>query len=89
MYCLPKVDAKYDGMTVEGCIIYPDSRVPIPASVIDEKFEDNLNHFLSIVNASTPPDRVPSESECKFCNIGSADCPERVETAPPTHEEAS
>ena len=79
MYCLPRSDPKYEGMTVDGCVIYAGSRVPIPASVIDEQFEDNLNHFLSIIDTRSPPDRTPSEGECAFCNIGKDDCPDRID----------
>ncbi len=79
----------YEGMTVEGCIVYPNSRVPIPSNTIDKKFEENLEYFISIIDTDVEPPRVPSESECAFCKISSEDCPERIEAQTKAQEGVS
>jgi hypothetical protein len=50
-------------------------------------FEIQFDYFLNILDTSDAPVRVPSPRECLFCNIGSADCPERMaDTVAPEEE---
>ncbi len=73
IYCMPRCRRDYEGAQLEGCVV-------IPAATVDDRFEENRSHFLDILDSETPAFRVPSESECRFCEITSADCPERIET---------
>ena len=34
--------------------------------------------LIQVIAGPTPPEKVPSRPECRVCNIGQADCPERV-----------
>ena len=44
---------------------------------MDAEFERNFNYFLDILDSGTPAIKV--SGECRFCDIGKADCPERIE----------
>jgi len=81
MYFLPQCMAAYRGMQLEGCVVYGDHRLPIPASAINNAFAENVFRFLDMLDADAPARRVSSEMECGFCDITSADCPERMEVS--------
>lgn len=87
MYCLPRCRPDYRDVRLEGCVVYKTHSVPIPATTVDERFEENLHHYLVILDAETPALRVPSEGECRFCEITAEDCSERIETGPTTQVE--
>lgn len=54
-----------------------DKRIPIrPAELTPDRLDD-IRTVIRAVAGSTPPPRSPSREECKRCNIGLADCPER------------
>lgn len=64
---------------ISGVIVYSDHEEPIPNSMLNEDFRETLAYWLDIVAGDDPPRRVPSKSECNFCDITKADCPERIE----------
>ena len=78
MYAVPRALQQYAGMTFEGKVVYEDHEVDIPASAVDDSFTNNLTHLIQRIAAASAARRVPSETECGFCNITSADCAERV-----------
>ena len=78
-YAVPRAVERYRGMNTKGHVIYPDSNVRIPASGVDGKFVERMGLLIRRIAAENPARRVPSASECKFCDITAADCPERVE----------
>ena len=48
----------------------------------DELDESRLNQIVTLIKAvagDTAPTKVPSRDECRYCNIGSKDCPERIQ----------
>ena len=51
----------------------------IPVSGLDRQFIDRLGALIRRLADETPARRVPSASECRWCDITAADCPERVE----------
>jgi hypothetical protein len=77
MHVLPLVVQRYRGMALDGCVVYNDHRIRIPAASVDSGFVSNFEYFLGVIAAETAPPKAPSESECRFCDIGSLDCPER------------
>ena len=80
LHCLPRCLDQYKNMKLGGCLLYyPNTRIEIPQSKIDESFIDHLKYWLEIVGADIPPAKAPSKNECLFCNIAKANCPERVE----------
>lgn len=78
MYAMPRALRQYKGIALEGRIVYADHEVEIPASAIDDNFVENLSQLIRRLASASPARRVPSRMECGFCNITSADCPERA-----------
>ena len=79
-YAVPKALEQYRGMEFRGHVVYPDGKnVCIPASGVDRKFIDRLGALIRRLADENPARKVPSVSECRFCDITGADCPERVE----------
>ncbi len=78
-YAVPRAIPEYRGMEFRGHMAYPDSQVGLPVSAVDEKFVENLGGLIQRLAAEAPARKVPSAQECRFCDITSADCPERVE----------
>ena len=79
MYAVPKALPEYRGMEFRGHVIYPDGDVQIPVSGLDQPFVERLGALIRRLADENPARRVPSASECRFCDIAAADCPERVE----------
>ena len=81
MYLIPRaLSERWRGTTFDGALVYPDGREKlVPASSIDEPFVNRVAEFISKMVSDSPARRVPSASECRFCDISGADCHERVE----------
>ena len=81
MYLLPKsnlpqwrdMDKRF-----EGAVVYPNGhQVDVPADSIDDAFVTRLAAFMRKMTSDMPPRRVPSGQECRWCEIGFGDCPDR------------
>ena len=81
-YAVPRALEHYSDIEFTGHVAYTESNVEIPASRIDTNFVHNLGALIRRLAADKPARRVPSYDECRFCDITSADCPERVEGRP-------
>ena len=79
MYALPRAFLRYRGLTLSGQVAYADQVVPVPAEAVDETFVKNLGQLITRLASQMPAKRIPSSRECRFCEITSADCPERAE----------
>ena len=79
MYAVPRALEQFRGMEFRGHVIYPDGNVQIPASGLDRKFVDRLGSLIRRLADENPARKVPSASECRWCDITREDCPERVE----------
>ena len=80
MYAVPLAKPEYKGMKFRGHVVYPDGKnVGIPASGLDRKFVGRLGSLIRRLADETPSRKVPSTSECRWCDITREDCPERVE----------
>ena len=78
-YAVPRALDEYRGTEFRGHVIYPDGNVQIPVSGVDRKFVERLGNLIRRLADETPARRVPSASECRWCDITGEDCPERVE----------
>ena len=78
-YAVPLALAQYQGIEFRGHVAYPDSNVSIPALGKDSEFVRNVGALIRRLANDAPARRVPSLAECRFCDITSADCPERME----------
>lgn len=77
LYALPKSRRSLP-KNLEGEVHYANGDVTLtPVELTDER----VNQFVTLVKTiagDTPPPRKPSRDECKRCNIGPRDCPQRV-----------
>ena len=78
-YAVPRALTQFQGIEFTGQVVYPDANVTVPASSTDSEFVRNLGALIQRLANDTPARTVPSSAECRFCDITSADCPERVE----------
>ena len=64
----------------EGVVVYADgSEKRISADSVDDAFVSWVTGFMRKMNSDMPPRRVPSLAECGWCELTSADCPDRIE----------
>ena len=56
---------------------YPNHEIDIPADAVNAEFINKMGQLIRRLSAEVTGRRVPSRSECAFCDITSADCPER------------
>lgn len=78
IYAVPRAMGQHHGVAFDGVVAYRDHEVPVPAAAVNETFIGNLAGLVRRLSASEPARRVPSPRECGFCDISSADCPERA-----------
>ena len=67
---------------MEGRIVYKNMVVDVPSSKIDNGLKELFRTTVLTIGSQEPAKRVPSWSECRFCDIPKADCPERIEIRP-------
>ena len=82
MYALPRAMPEFRESAISSEIVYPDRVQRVPQGGIDQGFVRDLSALIRRVAAPEPPPRVPSASECRFCDITADDCPDRVDAAP-------
>ena len=64
----------------------PPTRCRSPPGAVSGSFVEDLGALIRRLAADSPPGRVPSGPECRFCDIGMLDCPERVDDYGPGPE---
>ena len=81
MYLLPKAQIeRWRDKKFEGVVMYADgSEKRISADSVDDAFVARLAEFMRKMTSDMPPRRVPSLAECGWCELTSADCPDRME----------
>ena len=80
MWAFPYARREYRGLPISGRVVYPDHAIDVPSSAIDHVFRERVVSLIRLVSDSDQiPDRTPSFSECRFCDITSANCPDRIE----------
>jgi len=87
MLLLPIGDPRCHGVALSGRVVYRTSSVEVPASGLDDAFRGRFVGLVHRVGGDKPLAKVPSWSECRWCDIGPADCLYRV-TEPPESIEA-
>ena len=79
-YAIPRALKQYESRDVQGRVAYPDCNVGAPASAVNPGFIGNLAGLIRRLASDTPARRVPSATECRFCDITAADCSARIES---------
>ena len=68
-------------MAFEGSVVYPGGReVAAPVDSVDDAFISRMGEFVQKMVSTVPAGRMPSFSECSWCDIISADCPDRMDS---------
>ena len=78
-YALPLALPRYRNVRIGGEVVYPNHTVRIPRGALPGQFIEVLGSLIRRLAADTPPQRVPSGQECRFCDISAANCPEPVD----------
>ena len=78
-YAVPRALPQFEGKDARGQVRYPDSYVGSPASAVSPEFIANMGALIRRLASDTPARRVPSATECRFCDIGREDCPVRID----------
>ena len=81
MHYLPLVGLIPEGYEIRGEVVYSDHRVPVAPEAVGAEFTNHLQYYLGLFAQDVEPVARPSADECRFCDITSADCPQRVEAA--------
>ena len=81
MYLVPRVPgSRWKGRSFDGEVVYRDgSKVAVPAASVNNEFIQKVTAFVKKMVSPLPARKVPSERECGWCDIGKADCDERLE----------
>ena len=79
MYLLPIARPDLQGATIKGLVVYGNREHEIQPKEVDPAFIQSLQALIHRLAAREPAVKVPSWSECQFCDISSVHCPERVE----------
>jgi len=87
MLLLPIRDPRCSGVTLSGRVVYKSSTVDIPTTALDDAFRARFVALVQKVGGQSSLPKAPSWSECRWCDIGPADCLYRV-TEPPESAEA-
>ena len=81
MYLLPIARPELRGATIKGVVVYGNREQEIQPEEVDPAFVQSLQGLIHRLAALEPAAKVPSWSECQFCDISKVHCPERVEQA--------
>lgn len=80
MHGLPRAeDSPYPDVQFDGRLVYPDGAVEIPHADLTDDFRLGLRELLRRLISPTPAPKAASTGECRFCDLTSADCVDRVE----------
>lgn len=65
--------------SVEGEVYYGSaSTIDLSLEELTEDRKARIFRLINVIARDTPPAKHPSREECKRCNIGPRDCPQRV-----------
>jgi len=81
MLVLPLTHPSCQGVTLAGEVQYRDGLLPIPSEKLDDQMKGLIRATIERIGGATPPSKVPSLGECRFCDLTVADCPERIDEA--------
>jgi hypothetical protein len=82
MLVLPYAQPLWRGRALTGRVYYQTGSVEVPVEALDSGFRTRFRELMAQVGGNAALARVPSFNECRFCDIGSLDCPERIDSRP-------
>jgi len=86
MLLLPVKNPRCTGVSLSGRLVYRRSSVEVPASGLDDDFRRRFVELVRKVGGQSPLPKHPAWSECRWCDIGPADCLYRVSEPPESIE---
>ena len=86
MLLLPIGNPRCANVSLSGRVVYQTSSVDVPADGLDEAFRGRLVDLVHRVGGDSPLPKAPAWSECRWCDIGPADCLYRVSEPPESIE---
>jgi CRISPR/Cas system-associated exonuclease Cas4 (RecB family) len=82
MLVLPFTHLACEGKALEGELRYKNGQtISIPSNKVDASMRALFRDLMERVSGDAPLSKVPSPSECRFCDIPKSECPERAESA--------
>ncbi len=79
---LPVSQPKCRGLRLSGRLVYPTEVIEIEADQMGEEFKAQFREAIALLSNHIPARKVSSFQECRFCDIPSQCCSERVENLP-------
>jgi hypothetical protein len=83
---LPIKNPRCTGVELAGRVVYRTGSVDIPSSALDDSFRNRIVQLIHRVGGEKPLAKVPSWSECRWCDIASSVCLCRVNEPPASAE---
>jgi len=83
---LPIQNERTSGIALDGRVVYKTGSVDVPGSGLDDAFRDKFVSLVQRVGGEKPLAKTPAWSECRWCDIGPADCLYRVSEPPESIE---
>lgn len=84
MLLLTQTHTACNGLPIDGEVQYSTGSVSVRAEDLTDQFRTQFRELMHKLGEPTPLVRVPSQSECRFCDITINDCPDRLDESAQT-----
>ncbi len=74
------------GLKLSGRVVYRSGTLDVPSESLDAGFRERFVALVQKVGGERPLPKNPAWAECRFCDIGPADCLYRVDQPPESAE---
>ena len=74
------------GLKLSGRVVYRNGALDVPPESLDDAFRERFVALVQKVGGEKPLPKNPAWTECRFCDIGPADCLYRVDQPPESAE---
>lgn len=68
------------GVNLQGRLVYPDEVLDVGLEQVDDGFREQFRQAIALLSSAVPVRKVPSFRECRYCDIPTQYCPERLES---------
>jgi hypothetical protein len=86
MLLLPIGNPRCTNVRLSGRVVYKSGAMDVPTSAVDDAFRSRFVDLVQRVGGEKPLAKSPVWSECRWCDIGPADCLYRVDEPPESAE---
>ncbi|MGB2983099.1 MAG: PD-(D/E)XK nuclease family protein [Candidatus Bipolaricaulia bacterium] len=86
MLLLPIKNPRTEDVALSGRVVYKTGSIDVPAERLDDAFRERFVALVQRVGGEKPLAKTPAWSECRWCDIGPADCLYRVSEPPDSIE---